>query len=211
MSLKAISVGFFVLAFSVGQAFGQGGAPPAHGLERLQPPEAVLASSDPDGATDATASSSGEETAAAAETDVDRADQAVPNITDQGAVGLETALPLARIIFFRPSAFNGAIYEYHVVAVGEDGDSDPQTPRLGTLPNGGFFVHQTPPGVYYFNLRGPMAANLNEDRVRLEVLPGETYYVQQAVRVGLLSGGFRLIPSTQQVFENRRLREWTPD
>jgi hypothetical protein len=56
-----------------------------------------------------------------------------------------------------------------------------------------------------------MAANLNEDRVRLEVLPGEIYYVQQAVRVGLVTGGFRLIPSTQQSFESRRLREWTPD
>jgi hypothetical protein len=211
MRLEKFGVCIFILALSVGQAFSQGVAPSAQGSEMLHATEVAQHASDAEGTTDRESNSPSEDAAASAQTDAGRAGEAGSNITEQTDVIAETAPPMARIIFFRPSAFTGAIYEYHVVAVGEDGDSTPQTPRLGTLPNGGFFVHQAPPGVYYFNLRGPMAANLNEDRVRLEVLPGEIYYVQQAVRVGLVTGGFRLIPSTQQSFESRRLREWTPD
>ena len=40
-----------------------------------------------------------------------------------------------------------------------------------------------------------MAVNKAEDRLRLEVEPGETYYVEQTVRIGLITGGFRLAPA----------------
>jgi hypothetical protein len=129
------------------------------------------------------------------------------NEDENGAGGLDGS---ATIVFFRPGALTGAIYDYHVVAVGEDGDSGPDSPRIGTLPNGSFFVYEAPPGIHFFNLRGPMAVNLNEDRVRIEAAPGGTYYVQQSVRIGVLTGGFRLVPSTREAFERRRLREWNP-
>lgn len=115
-----------------------------------------------------------------------------------------------RIIFFRPSRLTGAVYTYHVVEVGEDGDSTRESPQIGSLPNGYYFEYAAPPGIHNYNIRGPMAVNLDEDRIRLEVEPGETYYIEQTVRVGLLTGGFRLVPSTQAEFERRRLREWTP-
>ena len=121
------------------------------------------------------------------------------------------AEPPGRIIFFRPSRLTGAVYTYHVVEVGEDGDSTAETPRIGSLPNGRYFEYAATPGIHNFNIRGPMAVNLNEDRIRLEVEPGETYYIEQTVRMGLITGGFRLTPSTQEEFERRRLREWTPE
>ena len=133
------------------------------------------------------------------------ADAAAP-VAEEAAV----AEPPARIIFFRPGRLTGAVYTYHVVTVGEDGDSTSESPRVGSLPNGRYFVYEAEPGIYNFNIRGPMAVNLDEDRIRLEVESGETYYIEQTVRMGLITGGFRLVPSTQEEFDRRRLREWTP-
>jgi hypothetical protein len=115
----------------------------------------------------------------------------------------------AKIIFFRPGRLTGAVYTYHVVKVEQDGDSTRESPRVCSLPNGRFCVYEAVPGIYNFNIRGPMAVNLDEDRIRLEVEPGQTYYIEQTVRMGLITGGFRLVPSTQQEFERRKPREAT--
>ncbi|MCX7359117.1 MAG: hypothetical protein NT015_13365 [Alphaproteobacteria bacterium] len=115
-----------------------------------------------------------------------------------------------RIIFFRPGRLAGAVYTYHIVEVAEDGDSTRDSPQIGSLPNGQYFEYAAPPGIHNYNIRGPMAVNLDEDRIRLEVESGETYYIEQTVRMGLITGGFRLVPSTQAEFERRRLRQWTP-
>ncbi|MEZ5960186.1 MAG: hypothetical protein R3C30_07115 [Hyphomonadaceae bacterium] len=140
--------------------------------------------------------------------------------TETDATATETPAPEAaaapaeeqpgRIIFFRPGRLTGAVYTYHVVEVGEDGDSTRESPQIGSLPNGYYFEYAAPAGIHNYNIRGPMAVNLDEDRIRLEVEPGETYYIEQTVRIGLITGGFRLVPSTQAEFERRRLREWTP-
>lgn len=119
-------------------------------------------------------------------------------------------VPPGRIIFFRPGRLTGGAYTYHVVEVAEDGNSTRESPRIGSLPNGRYFEYNAPPGIHNYNIRGPMAVNLDEDRLRLEVESGETYYIEQTVRMGLLTGGFRLVPSTQAEFERRRLRQWTP-
>lgn len=161
------------------------------------------------------------EPAAATETAAPPAD-ATPPAADAAAPAAEAAAPAApeaavaaeppgRIIFFRPSRLTGAVYTYHVVTVAEDGDSTRESPRVGSLPNGRYFTYEAAPGIYNFNIRGPMAVNLDEDRLRIEIESGETYYIEQTVRMGLITGGFRLTPSTQAEFERRRLREWTPD
>ena len=144
--------------------------------------------------------------APSAEAAAPSADQTAAQVADAAA-----AEPPGRIIFFRPSRLTGAVYTYHVVEVAEDGDSTRDSPRIGSLPNGRYFMYEAPPGIHSYNLRGAMAVNLDEDRLRLEVEPGETYYVEQTVRMGVFTGGFRLVPSTQAEFERRRLREWTPD
>ncbi len=150
--------------------------------------------------------------AAATETPAATTDSAAPAADAAPAPAATEAAsePPGRIIFFRPGRLTGAVYTYHVVEVAEDGDSTRESPRIGSLPNGRYFTYEATPGIHNYNIRGPMAVNLDEDRIRLEVESGETYYIEQTVRMGLITGGFRLTPSTQAEFERRRLREWTP-
>ena len=104
------------------------------------------------------------------------------------------------MVFFRPSRMNGAFYTYHIVEVGEDGKAAKDAPRLGDLSNGGAFAIDVEPGIHAYNITGPLAVNKAEDRLRIEVEPGETYYVEQTVRVGLVTSGFRLVPTDQARF-----------
>jgi len=104
------------------------------------------------------------------------------------------------IIFFRPSRLSGAFYTYHIVEVGEDGKPNKESPKLGDLPNGGAFTADVEPGIHNYNVTGPMAVNKDEDRLRMEVEPGETYYVEQTIRIGLITGGFRLAPADEARF-----------
>lgn len=148
------------------------------------------------------------------------APEATPSEATTDAAATTEAVPEAaaapaeepgRIIFFRPGRLTGGAWTYTIAEVGEDGRVEETSPRVGRLPNGRYFVAEVTPGIHNYNITGPMAVNLAEDRIRLEVESGETYYIEQTVRVGLLTGGFRLVPSTQEEFERRNLREWTPD
>ena len=132
----------------------------------------------------------------AAPAEAPAATQAAPaaQATPAGAPGK------GRIIFFRPSRLSGAFYTYHIVEVGDDGKPAKDAPRLGDLPNGGAFAVEVEPGVHAYNITGPMAVNKAEDRLRMEVEPGETYYVEQTVRIGLITGGFRLAPADEARF-----------
>lgn len=105
-----------------------------------------------------------------------------------------------KIVFFRPWRLAGGAYTYYIVETGDDGKSTKETPRLGGLPNGGAFVLDVEPGVHSYNIRGPMADNRADDRLRLDVEPGETYYIEQTVRMGLITGGFRLVPGDEARF-----------
>lgn len=105
------------------------------------------------------------------------------------------------IVFFRPRRLSGAIYTYHIVEVGDDGKPPKDAPHLGDLPNGGAFNFDAEPGIHSYNITGPMAVNKAEDRLRMEVEPGQTYYVEQTVRIGLVTGGFRLVPADQSRFQ----------
>ncbi|MDP3854080.1 hypothetical protein [Phenylobacterium sp.] len=130
--------------------------------------------------------------APAAETPAATAPEAPPPAAD-------AAVPSGkgRIIFFRPSRLTGAIYTYHIVEVGDDGKAAKGAPHLGDLPNGGGFGLEVEPGLHSYNITGPMAVNKAEDRLRMEVEPGLTYYVEQTVRIGLVTGGFRLVPADE--------------
>jgi hypothetical protein len=116
----------------------------------------------------------------------------------------------AKIVFFRPGRLPGAIYTYHVVEVGDDGKPAKDAPRLADLPNGGAAIAEVEPGVRSFNITGPMAVNLAEDRLRMEVEPGETYYVEQTVRIGLVTSGFRLVPSDEARFNASKVKLMAP-
>lgn len=116
------------------------------------------------------------------------------------ATAAPTAAGKGHIVFFRPGRLTGAVYTYHIVEVGDDGKPAKDAPRLGDLPNGGAFTIDVEPGVHAYNITGPMAVNKAEDRLRMEVEPGETYYVEQTVRIGLITGGFRLVPADKARF-----------
>lgn len=111
-----------------------------------------------------------------------------------------------RIFFFRPGRLPGAIYTYHIVEVGDDGKPAKDAPQLGDLPNGGAFSFEAEPGVHSYNITGPMAVNKAEDRLRMEVEPGETYYVEQTVRMGMVTGGFRLVPADEARFKASKVK-----
>ncbi len=110
------------------------------------------------------------------------------------------------IFFFRPSRLSGAIYTYHVVEVGDDGKPAKGAPHLADLRNGGAFRYDAEPGIHSYNITGPMAVNKAEDRLRLEIEPGQTYYVEQTVRIGLITGGFRLVPADEARFQASKVR-----
>ena len=112
----------------------------------------------------------------------------------------------ARIVFFRPGRLTGAIYTYHIVEVGDDGKPAKGAERLGDLPNGGAFALEVEPGVHAYNITGPMAVNKAEDRLRMEAEPGQTYYVEQTVRMGLVTGGFRLVPADEARFTASKVK-----
>jgi hypothetical protein len=114
------------------------------------------------------------------------------------------------IVFFRPSRLTGGIYTYHVVEVGDDGKPAKDAPHLADLPNGGASAVDVEPGVHSYNITGPMAVNLAEDRLRMEVEPGETYYVEQTVRMGLMTGGFKLVPADEARFKASKVKLAAP-
>lgn len=112
-----------------------------------------------------------------------------------------TAPGKGHIVFFRPTRLSGAFYTYHIVEVGDDGKPAKGAPRLGDLRNGGAFAVDVEPGIHAYNITGPMAVNKAQDRLRMEVEPGETYYVEQTVRIGLVTGGFKLAPADEARFK----------
>lgn len=105
-----------------------------------------------------------------------------------------------KIIFFRPGRLPGAVYTYYVVETGDDGKPAKDAPRLGGLPNGGAFILEVEPGIHNYNITGPMAVNKAEDRIRLEVEAGETYYIEQTFRMGMVTSGFKLVPADEARF-----------
>jgi len=129
-----------------------------------------------------------------------------PAVAETPAPAVASAEGKGRVFFFRPTRLTGAVYTYHVVEVGDDGKPAKGAPRLGSLPNGGAFSVELEPGVRSFNITGPMAINKAEDRIRMEVEPGETYYVEQTVRMGLVTGGFRLVPADEARFKATKVK-----
>jgi hypothetical protein len=138
--------------------------------------------------------------AAAPAPDVAAAPEAAP------APAATSASGKGRIYFFRPGRLPGAIYTYHIVEVGDDGKPAKDALELGDLPNGGAFTVEVEPGIHSYNITGPMAVNKAEDRLRLEVEPGETYYAEQTVRMGMVTGGFRLVPADEARFKSSKVK-----
>lgn len=101
-----------------------------------------------------------------------------------------------QVVFFRPSRFVGAALSFTV----REGEAE-----LGRLPNARYFVHVAEPGIHEYEIG-------NNDTMRMEIEPGETYYAMQNTQMGIVAGRAVLSPSDQAAFVEAqpRMRLWEP-
>lgn len=97
-----------------------------------------------------------------------------------------------QVIFFRPSRMAGMALSFSV----HEGNTG-----IGKLNNGTYFVHITDPGDKAYTISSEAT-----DTLRLEVEEGETYYVIQAIGMGVFVGRPNLTPSTEAAFQAKKLK-----
>ena len=97
-----------------------------------------------------------------------------------------TSADMGSIVFFRESKFMGGGVSFKV----REGEQE-----LGKLSNGSYFVAQVPTGPHAFTVHSEA-----KDVLNLEVEPGETYYVQGSISMGVLVGRPNLAPSDEATF-----------
>ena len=72
---------------------------------------------------------------------------------------------------------------------------------IGKLTNGSYFIHVTDPGTKEYTIESEA-----RDTLRMEVEEGETYYVIQGIAMGVFIGRPNLTPSTEAVFQEKKLK-----
>jgi hypothetical protein len=97
-----------------------------------------------------------------------------------------TSADKGSVVFFRDSKFMGAAVSFKV----REGEQE-----LGKLSNGSYFVAQVPAGPHAFTVHSEA-----KDVLNLEVEPGETYYVQGSISMGVMVGRPNLSPSDEATF-----------
>lgn len=94
-----------------------------------------------------------------------------------------------QVIFFRKRSLMGIGQWFRVREGGK---------AIGKLSNGVYFVHVTTPGEHTYS--ATFEPEL-KDKLKIEVDPGETYFVQGTTTVGLVVGAADLSPSNRAVFQ----------
>ncbi|HEX4180387.1 MAG TPA: hypothetical protein VHY32_06320 [Caulobacteraceae bacterium] len=94
-----------------------------------------------------------------------------------------------QVIFFRKHALTSIGQWFRVREGGK---------AIGKLGNGSYFVQNTKPGVHTYSATFEPEF---KDKLRLEVDPGETYFVQGTTTVALVVGAADLSPSDRAAFE----------
>jgi hypothetical protein len=138
-----------------------------------------------------------EQTAPTAEPTASTAEQAPAATTPEQAAPVETAprppLPgglsappegKGQIVFFRPNRFAGGALTFTV--------RENEVP-LGRLSSGRYFVHPADAGIHEYEVG-------NNDTMRMEIEPGETYFVVNNIQMGIVAGRAVLAPSTPDEF-----------
>jgi pyruvate/2-oxoglutarate dehydrogenase complex dihydrolipoamide acyltransferase (E2) component len=113
-----------------------------------------------------------------------------PAASTEPAAKPAPAADTGTIIFFRPKKFIGAAMGFIV----REGDKE-----LGKLRNGKYFTIHAAAGKHDYVVHSEA-----KDVLTLEVDPGETYYVQGTLTVGILAGRPNLSPSDQATFESMK-------
>lgn len=100
-----------------------------------------------------------------------------------------------QVVFFRQSKLTGAALSFSI----REGDTG-----IGKLQNGSYFVHVADPGPREFNIQSEVT-----DTLRLEIEPGETYFVVQSITMGIMIGRPILTPSDALTFQNKKMKVTT--
>lgn len=116
---------------------------------------------------------------------------APPTAAPKPAAPTASALPapasgMGTVVFFRDKKFAGGGVSFKV----REGETE-----LGKLSNGSFFISQVPAGAHAYVVHSEA-----KDVLNLEVEPGETYYVQGSISMGLMVGRPNLAPSDAGTF-----------
>jgi hypothetical protein len=109
---------------------------------------------------------------------------------DYGAI--EISPPPAgegQVVFFRRKSILGTGQWFNVRENGE---------ALGKLSNGAYFVQVTAPGVHTYTAKTEPEI---KDHLKIEVDPGETYYVEGTLTKGVVIGEADLSPSDRESFD----------
>ena len=96
---------------------------------------------------------------------------------------------LGQVVFFRGKSMMGTGQWFNVR---EDGAA------LGKLTNGAYFIHPTTPGLHTYTASTEPEF---KDRLKLQIDPGETYFVEGALTKGLVIGAANLSPSEKAAFD----------
>jgi hypothetical protein len=109
---------------------------------------------------------------------------------DSGPIAVPPPPPgQGQIVFFRPYSLLGTGQWFNVR---ENGGA------LGKLTNGAYFVQWVEPGEHTYTATEEPEF---KDSLKLQVDPGQTYYVQGALTKGVVLGAADLVPSDRAAFE----------
>jgi hypothetical protein len=107
----------------------------------------------------------------------------------QGPIGIPPPPPgQGQVVFFRAKSLLGTGQWFNVR---EDGKA------LGKLVNGAYFVDVTEPGLHTYAAKTEPEFN---DKLKLQIDPGETYFVEGVLTKGVIIGAADLTPSTAAAF-----------
>jgi hypothetical protein len=116
----------------------------------------------------------------------------------QGAIAIPAPPPgRGQVVFFRSKSLMGTGQWFNVR---EDGKA------LGKLVNGAYFIQVAEPGVHTYTAKTEPEFN---DKLKLQVDPGETYFVEGVLTHGVIIGAADLTPSTAAAF-NKAAKELKP-
>ncbi|HEX2816417.1 MAG TPA: DUF2846 domain-containing protein, partial [Phenylobacterium sp.] len=92
-----------------------------------------------------------------------------------------------QVVFFRKSSLFGFPYWTNI----RENDV-----ALGKLTNGAYFVQTLDPGVHMFN-----TSVLGKDAMKLQIDPGETYYVEGKITMAVVGYTIVMAPSDEGAFQ----------
>jgi hypothetical protein len=108
----------------------------------------------------------------------------------QGPIAIPPPPPgRGQVVFFRAKSLLGTGQWFNVR---EDGKA------LGKLVNGAYFVDVTEPGMHTYTAKIEPEFN---DKLKLQIDPGETYFVEGVLTKGVIIGAADLVPSQAAAFD----------